>query len=84
MSRRVRFRRVNAASLQTGPLVAGSLATLFGSSLSGNDVAAIFDNTAVQLFSKSPTQFVGTVYHIKLASVATDALGSCRGQVKSS
>lgn len=46
----------NAASLAPGPLVAGSLAAIFGSGLDGEQVSVTFDGTAATLLYKSPTQ----------------------------
>jgi uncharacterized protein (TIGR03437 family) len=47
---------VNAASLQPGPLVAGELATVFGSNLTGQNVSVTFDGTAASLLYTSATQ----------------------------
>lgn len=47
---------VNAASLQSGPLVAGSLATIFGSNLAGNSITVTFDGVEASLFYTSATQ----------------------------
>jgi uncharacterized protein (TIGR03437 family) len=47
---------LNAATLQTAPLVAGSLATLMGSHLSGKSVAVTFDSLAATLIYTSDTQ----------------------------
>jgi uncharacterized protein (TIGR03437 family) len=47
---------LNAATLQVAPLVAGSLATLMGSHLSGKSVAVTFDGIAATLIYVSDTQ----------------------------
>ncbi len=47
---------VNAASLRDGPLVPGSLATLFGEKLSGANVAVTFDAKPATISYKSDTQ----------------------------
>ena len=47
---------LNAASLQVAPLVAGSLATLMGSHLSGKSVAVTFDGIAGSVIYSADTQ----------------------------
>ncbi len=47
---------VNAASLTAAPLVAGSLATVMGSNLSGKTVTVTFDGTPAYVFYDSATQ----------------------------
>jgi uncharacterized protein (TIGR03437 family) len=47
---------LNAASLQVAPLVAGSLATLMGSHLSGKSVAVTFDGIAGSVIYTADTQ----------------------------
>ena len=47
---------LNAATLQVAPLVAGSLATLMGSHLSGKSVAVTFDGILATLIYTSDTQ----------------------------
>jgi uncharacterized protein (TIGR03437 family) len=47
---------LNAATLQVAPLVAGSLATLMGSHLSGKSVAVTFDGVPATLIYTSDTQ----------------------------
>ena len=47
---------VNAATLDATPLVAGSLATVFGTNLSGKAVAVTFDGIAASLLYTSATQ----------------------------
>ena len=47
---------VNAATLDATPLVAGSLATVFGTNLSGKAVAVTFDGVAASLLYTSATQ----------------------------
>jgi uncharacterized protein (TIGR03437 family) len=47
---------LNAATLQVAPLVAGSLATLMGSHLSGKSVAVTFDGTPGTLIYSGDTQ----------------------------
>ena len=47
---------LNAATLQVAPLVAGSLASLMGSHLSGKSVAVTFDGIAATLIYVSDTQ----------------------------
>jgi uncharacterized protein (TIGR03437 family) len=47
---------VNAATFESTPLVAGSLATIKGSHLSGNKVAVTFDGMAADLLYLSDTQ----------------------------
>jgi uncharacterized protein (TIGR03437 family) len=47
---------LNAATLQVAPLVAGSLATLMGSHLSGKSVAVTFDGIPANLVYTSDTQ----------------------------
>ena len=47
---------LNAATLQAAPLVAGSLATLMGSHLSGKSVAVTFDGTPATLIYSGDTQ----------------------------
>ena len=47
---------LNAATLQVAPLVAGSLATLMGSHLSGKSVAVTFDGIPATLIYMSDTQ----------------------------
>ncbi len=47
---------VNAATFQATPLVAGSLATVMGTGLSGKNVSVTFDGTAATLFYNSATQ----------------------------
>jgi len=47
---------VNAASLQPGPLVAGSLATILGLNLTGHNVLVTFDGTTASLLYTSATQ----------------------------
>lgn len=46
----------NAASLAPGPLVAGSLAAIFGSGLDGEQVSVTFGGAPAPLLYKSPTQ----------------------------
>jgi len=46
----------NAASFQTGPLVAGSLGTVMGANLSGKNVAVTFDALPAKLLYTSSTQ----------------------------
>ena len=46
----------NAASFQSGPLVAGSLGTIMASNLSGANVAVTFDALAAKLLYTSSTQ----------------------------
>jgi uncharacterized protein (TIGR03437 family) len=52
---------VNAATFQPGPLVAGSVATIFGTSLSGNVVTAAFDGVPGTILFSSATQINVTV-----------------------
>jgi uncharacterized protein (TIGR03437 family) len=47
---------LNAATLQVAPLVAGSLATLMGSHLSGKSVAVTFDGTPATVIYSADTQ----------------------------
>jgi uncharacterized protein (TIGR03437 family) len=47
---------VNAASLQPGPLVAGSLATILGLNLAGQNVSVTFDGSPASLLYTSATQ----------------------------
>jgi len=47
---------VNAASLQPGPLVAGSLAAIFGSSLGGTHVSVTFDDAPAALLYAGASQ----------------------------
>jgi uncharacterized protein (TIGR03437 family) len=47
---------VNAASFAAGPLVPGSIATIFGERLGGTNVAVTFDGIAATLFYTSATQ----------------------------
>lgn len=47
---------MNAASLTSGPIVPGSLATLMGSRLSGNSVAVTFDGLPAKLLFNNGTQ----------------------------
>jgi uncharacterized protein (TIGR03437 family) len=47
---------VNAASFQTGPVVAGSLATITGSGLAGSSVAVTFDSVPAKQLYSSGTQ----------------------------
>ena len=47
---------VNAASLQPGPLVAGSLATILGLHLAGQNVSVTFDGSPASLLYDSATQ----------------------------
>ena len=47
---------VNAASFQTGPLVAGSLATITGTGLTGSNVGVTFDGSPAKLLYTSSTQ----------------------------
>ena len=46
----------NAASLSPGPLVAGSLAAIFGSGFAGEQVSVTFDGNVAPLLYKSATQ----------------------------
>jgi uncharacterized protein (TIGR03437 family) len=46
----------NAATTQSGPLVAGSIATVNGSNLTGTNVAVTFDALPAHLFYNSSTQ----------------------------
>jgi uncharacterized protein (TIGR03437 family) len=46
----------NAASLSPGPLVAGSLAAIFGSGFAGEQVSVTFDGNLAPLIYKSATQ----------------------------
>ena len=46
----------NAASLSPGPLVAGSLAAIFGSGLAGEQVSVTFDGDLAPILYKSATQ----------------------------
>ena len=47
---------VNAASFQPGPLVAGSLATILGSTFTGKNVAVTFDTLPAKLLYSGATQ----------------------------
>jgi uncharacterized protein (TIGR03437 family) len=47
---------VNAASLASGPLVAGSLSSVLGSNLAGKNVAVTFDGNPATLLYSSATQ----------------------------
>jgi uncharacterized protein (TIGR03437 family) len=47
---------VNSASLLAGPLVAGSLATVFGSNFAGTHVSVSFDGAPATLLYTGPTQ----------------------------
>jgi len=47
---------VNAATFAAGPLVPGSLATLTGTNLAGNNVTVTFDGIAAQILYDSPAQ----------------------------
>jgi uncharacterized protein (TIGR03437 family) len=47
---------VNAASLLVAPLVPGSLATVWGTNMAGNQVAVTFDGTSATLLYTSATQ----------------------------
>lgn len=47
---------VNAASLAPGPLVPGSLAAIFGSNLTGEQVSVTFGGTPATLLYTAPTQ----------------------------
>jgi uncharacterized protein (TIGR03437 family) len=49
-------RVVNAASFQTGPVVAGSLATIFGTSFNGKVVTATFDGVPGNILFSNATQ----------------------------
>jgi uncharacterized protein (TIGR03437 family) len=46
----------NAATVQPGPLVAGSMATIKGSNLAGTDVSVTFDALPAHLFYNTSTQ----------------------------
>ncbi len=71
---------VNAASLQPGPLVAGSLATILGSSLDGNKVSVAFDGTAASLLYTSPTQINLQVPVALAAQTSANVVVTVNGQ----
>src|SRR5579863_6650656 len=47
---------VNAANFQPGPLVPGSLATIFGTTFAGSDLTVTFDTLPANLLYAGPTQ----------------------------
>ena len=64
---------VNAATLDSTPLVAGSLATIFGSNLAGKAVAVTFDGNPAQLLYNSASQ-INLQVPMALGSKSTAAL----------
>ena len=64
---------VNAATLDSTPLVTGSLATIFGSNLTGKAVAVTFDGNPAALLYNSASQ-INLQVPMALASKATAAV----------
>jgi uncharacterized protein (TIGR03437 family) len=70
----------NAASLQPGPLVAGSLATIMGSNLAGHNVSVTFDGSGASLIYTSATQINLQVPVALAGSISADVVVTVDGQ----
>ncbi len=71
---------VNAASLQPGPVVAGSLATILGLNLGGNNVSVTFDGTAASLLYTSATQINLQVPAAVAGQISAEVVVNVNGQ----